>query len=112
MHTPSCARLVRNFSPLLLALCATAAMMSAIASQDQSLHTGTITLAQADTTPSASEAPPEHGHAAPVQSPEELPRMTNKAAAFWGVVFMSTVSVAFAVFAVYAIRQRHKQKPR
>ena len=65
-----------------------------------------VAVAQADTPAAPVEASP--AGAAP--RPEDLPRMTNKAAAFWGVAFMSSVCVAFSVLAGYAIYKTQQRK--
>ena len=72
---------------------------------------GSFQLAQADT------APAEGGAAESASEPvEELPRMTNKRAAAWGVAVMLATSAIFAGFGLYAIylsprSPRNRAKP-
>ncbi|MBX3177076.1 MAG: hypothetical protein KF886_06945 [Candidatus Hydrogenedentes bacterium] len=101
--------------PHLLAACLVFLALAAAMCPPRYAHaappTGSFQLAQADT------APAEEGAAESASQPvEELPRMTNKRAAYWGVAVMLATSAIFAGFGLYAIylsprSPRNRAKP-
>lgn len=92
---------MKNFHHLLAASLMLLLLSAALCSPRYAHATppaGSVQLAQAET------APAEGGAAeSPAQPVEELPRMTNKRAAYWGVVVMLVTSAIFAGFGLYAI---------
>ena len=100
-------------APALAALFILLGALAAPAAIDREHPTESVTVAQADTPAAPVEAEPAEALPASAEPrPEDLPRMTNKAAAFWGVAFMSSVCVAFSVLAGYAIyRTQQRKKP-
>lgn len=115
MPTPFSNRIVTT--ALLLAFFLAGAW-AAPAAVNHGQHADATVLAQADTpaapdvaaTPDTPTAPDTAAPADATPVPEDLPRMTNKAAAFWGVVFMTSVCIAFAALAGYGIHRRNQQR--
>ena len=109
MHAPRLPRHALLITALLFTICAPAAR-AGLSDEDLATRRAEIVKLEQTAASMATEAPSEHAHPAPAPQPEELPRMTNKAAAMWGMAFMLTVCVAFSVFAGYAIYRTHKRK--